>query len=93
MHFLIAGVWINKARRLRIIGIEVLITGCRKVNDGRILFSNTAGLNLFQVKDLENLIGKPINKYLDVNELQLASKQKEYAQAGENTVNPLEKRI
>lgn len=63
------------------------------INNGRILFSNTAGLNLFQVQNLENLIGMPINKYLDVNELQLAVKQDEYAQAGGNMVNPMEKMI
>ncbi|MHB1393943.1 MAG: MASE3 domain-containing sensor histidine kinase [Clostridia bacterium] len=63
------------------------------INNGRILFSNTSGLNLFQVKSPDELIGKPISKYLDVNELQLTSKQNEYIQTGEYTVTPLEKRI
>jgi two-component system, chemotaxis family, CheB/CheR fusion protein len=63
------------------------------IKNGRILFSNTAGLNLFQVKTLEDLIGKPINKYLEVNELQLTSKQNEDTLVGENTATPIEERI
>jgi PAS domain S-box-containing protein len=63
------------------------------IRKGTILFSNTAGLNLFQVKNAEDLIGLQINKYLDVNELQLTSKQNEYAQGGTNNVMPIEDKI
>jgi PAS domain S-box-containing protein len=63
------------------------------INNGKLLFSNTSGINLFQVNSFEKLIGKPINKYLDVDELQLTSKQQEYPQAGKNIVIPLEKSV
>jgi two-component system CheB/CheR fusion protein len=63
------------------------------IRNGSILFSNTAGLDLFQVKSAEELIGLQINEYLGVNELQLINKRNEYAQAGKNTVLPIEDRI
>lgn len=63
------------------------------IRKGNILFSNTAGLNLFQVKSADELIGLQINKFIDVNELQLINKQNEYAKAGTNTVLPIEDRI
>ncbi len=36
------------------------------LHEGRIVFSNTSGLELFQVREIESLIGKPINKLLDL---------------------------
>ncbi|WP_411682092.1 ATP-binding protein [Clostridium thailandense] len=38
------------------------------ISHGKILFSNAAGLNLLQEKNIDNLIGKPINMYLNINE-------------------------
>lgn len=45
------------------------------VSNGNILFSNSAGLELFQVKSVDNLVGVPINKFISINEQQLLSLQ------------------
>jgi PAS domain S-box-containing protein len=63
------------------------------INGGNILFSNTAALNLFQVKSSEDLIGFHINKYLPMDELQLTNKQNEYAQGTARAVMPIEEQI
>ncbi|NJD03046.1 MAG: chemotaxis protein CheR, partial [Ruminiclostridium sp.] len=60
------------------------------VKDNLIIFSNNEGLNLFQVKSIEQLIGKPIKRYLDIDESQLMHKQKEYLKAQDNNGIPME---
>ncbi|MEW9123611.1 MAG: CheR family methyltransferase [Thermotaleaceae bacterium] len=63
------------------------------VKDNIIQFSNTEGVNLFQAKSVEHLIDKPINKYLDIDEIQFVNKQKEYLKDKDNVLIPLEDKI
>lgn len=63
------------------------------INGGKILFTNPEGLNLFQVEDEKDLLGKPINQYLDVNELQFICKQDEYLKVSKHSVTPPKKKI
>lgn len=61
------------------------------LNNSRILFSNTAGISLFQARSFEDISGQPINKYFNEDGLQLSNIQSEYTQNNLNT--PMEKRI
>ncbi|MDF2511291.1 MAG: methyltransferase/methylesterase, CheR/CheB with sensor [Herbinix sp.] len=63
------------------------------IKEGNILFSNTAGFNLFQVKSSDDLIGFQINRYLPLDELLLRDKHTEYAQSNENKFIPIEEKI
>jgi two-component system CheB/CheR fusion protein len=63
------------------------------LKDNTIQFSNNEGLNLLQAKSLEHLIGKPIKRYLDIDETQLVIKQQEYLQDPENSRMSMEDRI
>ncbi|OGO81665.1 MAG: hypothetical protein A2Y21_01055 [Clostridiales bacterium GWC2_40_7] len=63
------------------------------LKDNIIQFSNNEGLKLLQVKSLDQLMGKPIKRYLDIDEKQLVIKQKEYLQDPENSRMPMEDRI
>ena len=63
------------------------------LKDNIIQFSNNEGLNLLQVKRLEQLIGKPIKRYLDIDESQLFNKQKEYLMDQGNSGIPMEDKI
>jgi two-component system CheB/CheR fusion protein len=63
------------------------------IKEGNILFSNTAGFNLFQVKSSDDLIGFQINRYLPLDELLLRDKHMEYAQSNENKFIPIEEKI
>ncbi len=53
------------------------------ISHGRILFSNTAGLNLLKEKKNDNLIGKPINHYLNFNEQLVTYKEIEHTKDDE----------
>ncbi|KUO76435.1 MAG: hypothetical protein APF77_17925 [Clostridia bacterium BRH_c25] len=58
-----------------------------------IQFSNAEGLNLLQAKSVEHLMGKPIGKYLDINESQLINMQEQYLQNQDNGAIPMEDKI
>jgi two-component system CheB/CheR fusion protein len=63
------------------------------INHGVIAFLNPAGLSLLQAEKHEELVGQPMNKYLNLNEQQLFRQQTGYDQDRENTVLPLEEMI
>lgn len=51
------------------------------IHNGVILFSNSAGLDLFQVKSADNLIGMPIKRFINVYDRLVAGGQDELQQA------------
>ena len=62
--------------------------------EGNIIqFSNSEGLHLLQEKNLENIIGKPIQRYLDIDETILNGKQEEFWEYPGNNPIPQEDRI
>lgn len=63
------------------------------LKDNIIQFSNNAGLKLLQVKSLEQLIGKSIKRYLDIDESQLVQKRMEYLQDQDENCIPIEEKI
>jgi len=48
------------------------------IRNGRIIFSNTAGLNLLKEKNIDSLIGKPINLYLNISEQEITHEEIEH---------------
>lgn len=62
------------------------------IKNGLIQFSNTEGLKLFQVKTLEQLAGKPMNKYIDI-EMKLNNLEWDSLHRSENMVIPQEDKI
>lgn len=63
------------------------------VKDGIIRFSNNEGINLLQAKNMEQLVGKPIEKYLDITEKRLAHMETGYLGDRDNEGIPAEEKI
>lgn len=63
------------------------------VKNNIIQYTNSEGLHLLQVKHLENLVGKPLSKYLETNKLHSVSIQNEQGDYVKNNVVPLEDKI
>ncbi len=63
------------------------------VSSGIILFSNIAGLTMFDVKSVNELIGRPIKKFFNIDIQKLMNEQNIYSDVEGNMVVPLEDRI
>lgn len=63
------------------------------ISDGTILFSNTAGVELFQTGCIENMVGMPIKKFLNMDEKELVQKQNEDYDTSRGLIMPRKEKI